>query len=396
MTAFEILCKILASEVMGKNNLAEVEKELNESNAEELYSIAKTFDMAHLCGSAFKKMSLDISEEILAPFYNEFTLAVFRNRRLIDELSQISGVFEDGGIEHIALKGSVIRGYYPESWMRTSCDIDILVKKEQLQAASVLLEEKLGYKYLTRCSHDISFESKTGVHLELHFTLLEDFSSLSGQSEVISDVWEASPLKEGKSYTREMTDAYLYFYNLAHMAKHFLSGGCGVKPFVDLWVLENRIDFNREERERLVSKGGLGAFLEASRNLVEIWFFGKARTEKDRIFEKYIVSGGVYGTVENKVKVGTAKKKSRVRYILGRIFPSYTTLKNQYPVLEKRKILLPICYIRRWFRILLRGRIKRATFEISRGAAIDKDEINDVSSLLKTFGFEDKNSQKAN
>ena len=73
MTAFEILCKILASEIMGKNNLAEVEKELNESNAEELYSIAKTFDMAHLCGSAFKKMSLDISEEILAPFYNEFT-----------------------------------------------------------------------------------------------------------------------------------------------------------------------------------------------------------------------------------------------------------------------------------------------------------------------------------
>ena len=34
-------------------------------------------------------------------------------------------------IPFLPLKGSVIRQYYPEPWMRTSCDIDILVDFEK-------------------------------------------------------------------------------------------------------------------------------------------------------------------------------------------------------------------------------------------------------------------------
>lgn len=387
MTAFELLCRIIASEVMGEDTLAGLEKELDESTASELYGVAKTFDMTHLCGSAFKKMELSLPSEILSPFYNEFAVSVFRNRRLCDELKQISELFEKEGIDHIALKGSVVRFLYPEAWMRTSCDIDVLVKKEQLGSARAALEQKLGYKYLTKCSHDISLESATGVHLELHYYLLEDFSSLSHQSKVIGDIWDKVTLAAGKRHTMLMPDADLYFYNLAHMAKHFLAGGCGVKPFVDLWVLENRVDFDSSEREKITNDGGLATFLEAARRLMKVWFFGAEYTEEDRLFEKYILQGGIYGTVENKVRIGLAKKRSRLSYIFSRIFPPYKTMKIVYPTLERRKILLPFYHIRRWCRVLFRGDIKRVKFQISRSSNVDRAEINETEKLLSSLGF---------
>lgn len=393
MTAFELLCKIIASEVMGEDTLTGLEKELDENLIRELYGVAKTFDMTHLCGSALKKIKPAISEQILTYFYNEFAVSVFRNRRLSDELKQISELFEKEGIDHIALKGSVIRFLYPEAWMRTSCDIDVLVKKEQLNVARSALEQKLGYKYLTECSHDISFESATGVHLELHFYLLEDFSGLSLQSKTIGDIWDKVKPDEGKRHTMIMSDADLYFYNLSHMAKHFLSGGCGVKPFVDLWVLENRVDFDSADRERLVIEGGLAPFLKASRRLMKVWFFGEEYTEEDRLFEKYILQGGIYGTVENKVRIGLAIKRSRLSYIVSRIFPSYKTMKNMYPSLEKYKILLPFCHIRRWCRVVFCGGIKRAKFQISKSSSIDASEVNETEALLNLLGFKIEKQQ---
>ncbi len=387
MTAFELLCKIIASEVMGEDTLSGLEKELDESLICELYEVAKTFDMAHLCGSAFKKIKPSVSKEVLAPFYNDFAVSVFRNRRLCDELRQISELFESEGIDHIALKGSVIRFLYPEAWMRTSCDIDVLVKKEQLNSARTALEQKLEYKYLAYWTHDLSFESPTGVHIELHFYLLEDSNSLSLQSETIGNIWDKVAVAEGKSHTFIMSDAAFYFYNLAHMAKHFLSGGCGVKPFVDLWVLENRVDFDSAEREKLVSDGGLAPFCDAAHRLMKVWFFGAEYAEEDRLFEKYILRGGIYGTVENKVRVGLAKSRNRFLYILSRIFPSYKTMKKLYPLLGRHKIFLPICHIKRWCRVIFQGGIKRAKFQISKSSNLDRGEINETESLLSLLGF---------
>ena len=57
------------------------------------------------------------------------------------------------------------------------------------------------------------------------------------------------------------------------MAKHFVStGGCGIRPFLDIWVLNHKIDFNREKREKLLSDGGLDVFAKQAELLSEVWF----------------------------------------------------------------------------------------------------------------------------
>ena len=39
------------------------------------------------------------------------------------------------------------------------------------------------------------------------------------------------------------------------MAKHFENGGCGVRPFIDLWILNHRRPFDRAKRESLLRDG---------------------------------------------------------------------------------------------------------------------------------------------
>ena len=71
--------------------------------------------------------------------------------------------------------------------MRTSSDIDILVKMEDLERAVALVKEKLSYEEKgPRLRHDASLISPSGVHFELHFSILEGIAALD--REKISEV----------------------------------------------------------------------------------------------------------------------------------------------------------------------------------------------------------------
>lgn len=44
----------------------------------------------------------------------------------------------------------------------------------------------------------------------------------------------------------------------------------------------------------------------------------------------------------------------RFRVNFARVFPPFRVMKQQYPVLRRACILLPFCYVARWFRILFK------------------------------------------
>ena len=64
-------------------------------------------------------------------------------------------------------KGAVFCKYYPEEWMRTSCDIDVLVRRDGLDGAVAWLTKRYGYVEKERATHDVSLYSMTGIHVEL-------------------------------------------------------------------------------------------------------------------------------------------------------------------------------------------------------------------------------------
>ena len=92
-------------------------------------------------------------------------LVVYRYEKINYELNRLCETLNEVKIPFIPLKGSVIRQYYPEPWMRTSCDIDVLVHEEAVDQTAQIIVEKLGYTYEKKQYHDISLMSDGGVHL---------------------------------------------------------------------------------------------------------------------------------------------------------------------------------------------------------------------------------------
>ena len=351
----------------------------------EITSLAQKHDVIHLIVFALKKNGL--LDEGNKNLESKILLAVYRLEKLNYELTKLCAALEQAEIPFIPLKGSVLRQYYPEPWMRTSCDIDVLVKEADLKRAIACLTDGLHYRYETQNRHDVSLFTQQGQHIELHYTLLED-GAVNSALVVMDTVWDTAIKRGGYTYCYEMPDEMFYFYHIAHMAKHFVeTGGCGIRPFLDIWVLNHRIDFDREKRDKLLSDGGLGVFAKQAELLSEVWFGNAEHTEITKQMEGYILRGGVYGTNTNRVVVQQQKKGGKVRYVLSKNFIPYDVIKFHYPILQKHKWLTPIMEVRRWGKLIFCGHLKRTVNELKYNSTISDDAAAEAKTLLKNVGL---------
>lgn len=349
-----------------------------------LLEIAKKHDVAHILVLGLKNNGLLTKEN--NGLNSEIFKAFYRYEKIKNELDTLCDALEEAKIPYILLKGSVIRKYYSEPWIRTSCDIDVLVHKSDLNRAGKLMETKLKYKEFERSTHDISYTTPAENSVELHFDLVEEGRAKDAIS-ILSSAWENVSLCDGSEYRYEMNDAFFYFYHIAHMAKHFENGGCGIRPFIDLWILENMQNVDKEARDALLSLGNLLRFAEVSRNLCKIWFDGGVIDGLYSELQAYIISGGVYGTFDNRVAFSQQKKGGRIGYMLSRMFISYEKLRRYYPILEKHKWLVPFMQVRRWFMLLKPDVAKMAKREIAVNGNISKSAALDAGELLKNIGL---------
>ncbi|MGN0811938.1 MAG: nucleotidyltransferase family protein [Candidatus Coproplasma sp.] len=361
----------------------------SESFLSSLFEISKKHDIAHLVGDALIKNGLIENGDIKSQFQNQIFMSVYRYEKLNYEFGRICETLEKAEIPYVPLKGAVMRNYYTEPWMRTSCDIDILVIEKDLQKAADVLIEKLNYisEREEKGSHDLQIYSTSGVHLELHYTLIEE-GSLLNTDKVLSNIWNYTEGKKG-TYQKSFSDEAFYFYHIAHMAKHFVEGGCGIKPFVDLWILNHssKIKFDKEKRNKLLSEGGLSKFALNAEKLSEIWFGEAEYTETTKKMEIYILQGGVYGTMHNRVFVQQIKKGGKFKYVISRIWLPYDTIKYNYPILQKHKWLLPFYQIRRWLKSLFNGKLKSGVNELSANNSVTQEQQEEISCFLYDLGL---------
>lgn len=381
MNIFEILFSLLRNEI-GSFQLNEETKSLIDiETLEKLYKLSKSHDLAHLMADALDKNDLlIINSEAKKHFTQERNMAVYRYEQINYELEEICRILEDAKIPHIPLKGSVIRRYYPEPWMRTSCDIDILIKKEDLENAIKVLEKE-GCRYQETQTHDAHIWMPSGVHLELHFDLIEE-SVAEKSAMVLAQAWERGKPCEGFEYRLEFDDAFFYFYHIAHMAKHFLfGGGCGIRPFLDIWILKQQNSFRGEEIDNLLNQADLLTFAQKAEKLANIWFCNTEHDETTKQMEDYIIKAGVYGSLDNQIALKQVKVGGKKKHLWSRIFLPYSLLKTSYPKLEKYPVLFLFYQVVRWFRIVF-GKNKKRAFRELKSIAFTKEERKDRLVLL--------------
>ena len=374
-----VMMDLIAYEVCGK----EIDKSqyaLTDDELAKLYKLSKSHDLAHLVGDALIKNELIEDGEIKAKFQKQIMLAVYRYEKINYELGRLRKVLNEAEIPFMPLKGSVLRKYYPEPWMRTSCDIDVLVHESDLERAVSALTSAAGYKADSKGSHDVGMFSDSGVHLELHYSLIED-KIVGSAADILRSAWEnASPVSDTSEYV--FGDDLFFFYHTAHMAKHFVYGGCGARPFLDLWVLNHRAPFDHENRSAILAEGGLLTFAAEAQALSEVWFGNAEHTDITRRMQDYLLKGGVYGTTKNRVSVQQIRKGGKLRYAFSRIWLPYDVLKFHYPSLEGKRWLLPVFEVRRWFKLIFCGGFKRSVNELKLNSSMTSEVQTETKEML--------------
>ena len=344
-----------------------------------LFKLAKRHDLAHLIGDALDKNGLlPEDSEIKKRFLRERNMAVYRYEQQQYELEQICEALKKAKIPFIPLKGAVMRQYYPDAWMRTSCDIDILIREENLQQPIGVLQESLGYRYENTGNHDAHLFAESGVHLELHYKLNPNNESWNV---VLEKIWEY--LIDDKAYHCVLTPEMFYFYHIAHMVGHFKVGGCGVRSFLDLFLLRKQMSYNQEVLDGLLELGGLTVFNQAVCALSDYWFGNGPSTALVEELNDFILNAGMYGDMENRVAIVKAGKTSKCKMLFSRIILPYGQLKYKYPKLQKWPILYPYYVVKRMFLLFNKDTKKRAVHEFNETVNGDFEKQGRIANLLK-------------
>lgn len=376
MNTFSLMLKLIKCEIT-KSDISNAN--ISEKTIKELYELSSSYSLEHIVGQAMIDCGALGDDEYSNAFKNSVCAAIFLDAQMRNELSAMSRIFKSAGIEFIPLKGAVLKQYYPESWFRSCCDIDILVHENDLERCAALLEKQLSYTTARKGSHDISFFSKTGIHVELHYDLIEE-NFMPQSHAVLKNVWEHC---ERSNNECRLDDDMFYFYHIAHMAKHYLYGGCGARPFIDTWILKNRGMAN----SALLKCGGLEKFSEAVQALTDVWFENAPPTPTTKEMENFLLSGGTYGNWENFISIHQVVQENKFKYFIFRIWLPYDELKFKYPFLNGKKFLLPFFEVKRWIDALIGGQKNKLLSEFNQTRTTTDEEATKVKEMLKNLGL---------
>lgn len=313
-------------------------------------------------------------------FYSQNELV--RMIAMKNELEEIEKELEKQGIRYMLLKGGVIRNYYPLQKMRQMSDFDLLYDEENRSKVMAIMKNR-GYSIASNSENSDDFFKKPYYTFEWHRALFFEEHDFCPD---FSDVWDNATQDEKKKCEYHMSASDLYLHSVAHMFKHYILGGFGIRFFADIYVLLTKLsnELDKKYIETKLSKMGLNEFEFNVRSVCYAIFDDKEITDEQIIFVNESLSFGVYGSgnsagpklyyEEYKAKHGEA---SVSKYYLSKIFPSKAYMKRTYPILQKKSYLLPIYYIVRLFDRFFHSR---------------KRIKNDIKLLKESVKEENKNS----
>lgn len=384
MTEQEMLFAMLRTVICGWQADDSVKNACTEELLKKTAALAQKHDLVHLVGQAAADWKLP-ENETTAGVKKASMQAFLRYARIDCVFRKLCEAFERANVMFLPLKGSVLREWYPQPWMRTSCDIDVLVQENRLEQAAEVLESALSCRRGSKGDHDISFHSPEGVHVELHYAAVDE-GRLPAAQQVLKNIWQhAAPTAQGNFCV--LSDEMFYFYHIAHMAKHIENGGCGVRPLLDLWILDHRMEHDALSRQKLLEQGGMLQFARVAQRVAGAWLSGEPVNPEDLCFSQFVLNGGVYGTMAAHVAVMQAEKGGKLQYLLSRAFLPYDKMKYYYPAVVRHKWMMPAFQVRRWFRIWFCGGASRSFRQMKSSANLTKQETHAVLSMLDSLGL---------
>ena len=371
--------KLLFAVIRSGMEISDLDNHISTEEMKELCAIAKAQAILPIFVRGIKRSSVQPAS--IPPEYEKIYLKdTYRSVQFEDALRKIIVVFNENRIPFVLLKGAVLRDLYPDVYMRTSCDLDILVREDDLDRAVSTIESSTAFKVYARGYHDVAMINSQ-VKLELHFSIKENMEKI----DVILDrVWDYStPASYGYQYN--MSTEFQVFYVLAHMSYHLTHGGVGIRPLLDLWLID-KVPCDRTKLKTMLVNTGTSVLYEKCLRLVDAWMENR-KTDYDLVdLEDFCLAGGVFGNSET-AALAQVRKQSKAVYLFRRLFARREYLEELYPKLKNRPYLLPIYQIKRWFRLADKHRRKKAQQEFEVAISAGQKEKESVDVLLKSLGL---------
>jgi len=306
-------------------------------------------------------------------------------------VTKVCEAFRENGIDYMPLKGTVLQPYYPSRELRTMGDADILIRMEQYEQIKPVMEQ-LGFAFEYESDHELVWKNKN-LFLELHKRLIPSYNR--GYAAYYGDGWRlAHPEKEGDCrYVMTNEDQMIYLFT--HFAKHYRDGGVGIRHILDLYVFTKaHPELDSAYMERELKKLRLLEFYHNVCDTLQVWFNGAPETALTDLITDVIFRSGEFGLAEDRIAAGGLREMSdgksaremrsgRVRSVL---FLPYDAMCEHFPVLKKWKILLPLMWIVRAFRVVLfkRDQLKNQRKNMK---LLSNDRLTGYERSLKAVGL---------
>ena len=322
--------------------------ELNDVDVDKVCHLAKYHSVNNIIYYGLKNHKLDIPEKLSKENFVLLHKMVTQD----SEKELLKEEFNNKKLNYILVKGSMLRDYYPNPELREMGDMDILIDKKQTKEVFKTLED-LGYEYDHKDYCHVVYIKKPFVSIEAHLNLFDSYNIVS---KYYDHIWEKASRVDGTTEYQLNSDE-TYMYLLTHAAKHFNSGGTGIRILADMYFYMKKHQLNFEYIDKYLNKYSLKDFSNVILSLSSKLFEGIDLTEDEMIILEFLLNSGTYGTIANRNRLIMAKlsenelQTQKKKGLLGRMFPSYKKMEKRNPSLKKFPFLLPWF----WFTRLLKG-----------------------------------------
>ena len=324
------------------------------------------------------------------------TIALFARRAALAEV--FSQTLSRNGIDHILMKGFVLREYYPVPELRTFGDIDIVIRPGDRQKSDELLRA-LGYHPETDWEPVFSY-TKDVEYYEIHSEIMEvNVSDKADYRGYFRDPWQYA--EASGDHRHQFRPEFHFLYLLTHIAKHVTGSGAGVRMYLDVAAFLRRFgtsldwDWIRQELEKL----RFADFANIVLLLVQESFgvespipLQAVEEETMGAFLEFTMAGGVFGRVGRDSGTQSLKNQSRGREkisrigaVAGRLFPAAKTIESRYTYLKEKPWLLPAAWIHRL--VKTRDTWQQHTEEAQNILLADKEEVRRIQKLYEKLGL---------
>ncbi len=347
---------------------------IDDIDLEDLFRLASAHTLTAItCMALEKGHAFDSASEDTAKKWKEAKDKAIRKIMLMDaECKKITDYMKSEHIRYMPLKGMVLKDIYPKYGMRQMADYDILCDNNpsvQAKLSAFMAELEYEGKGSGIGVHDAYYKPPV-YNFELHRALFGE-SHGAVLNEYYKNISEKMISDDGIQY--RFSDEDFYIYMTAHAYKHFSVSGTGLRTLVDFYVynLKKGGAMNREYLQSELESLGIADYERGSCLLADKLFavpnpdFCDTLTEDETALLEYYLGSGTYGTVSNLVSKkmteiqGDGKPisgRTRLKYILSRLFPGRQWCKENYPLFYKYPVFLPALWIYRIFRGLVKRR----------------------------------------